>query len=180
MSILYSKPVNGFPCDSKQKNQMLYHGHIKGSIPFTLLLDISPFFLKFYLLFPLPGLLPPQTLSLACSIISFLVFASTSLSQWGLYWSSQSHDLTSTPTLCMCVYAQSYPSLCDPMDCSSCQAPLSMGLPKQEYWSRLSFPTPGDLLHPGIEPNPCVSCTGRQILYHWAIWEATHQHYKLH
>ena len=27
-----------------------------------------------------------------------------------------------------------------------------MGFPKQEYWSRLSFPTPGDLPGPGIEP----------------------------
>ena len=31
------------------------------------------------------------------------------------------------------------------------QAPLSMGLPRQEYWSGLSFPSPGDLLDPGIE-----------------------------
>ena len=32
------------------------------------------------------------------------------------------------------------------------QASLSMGFPKQEYWSGLSFPPPGDLLNPGIEP----------------------------
>ena len=31
------------------------------------------------------------------------------------------------------------------------QAPLSMGLSKQKYWSGLSFPSPGDLLDPGIE-----------------------------
>ena len=31
------------------------------------------------------------------------------------------------------------------------QAPLSMGFPKQEYWSGLSFPPPGDLPYPGIE-----------------------------
>ena len=31
------------------------------------------------------------------------------------------------------------------------QAPLSMGLSQQEYWSGLPFPPPGDLLHPGIE-----------------------------
>ena len=30
------------------------------------------------------------------------------------------------------------------------QSPPSMGLPKQEYWSGLSFPSPGDLPHPGI------------------------------
>ena len=32
------------------------------------------------------------------------------------------------------------------------QAPLSMGFPRQEYWSGLPFPTEGDLPDPGIEP----------------------------
>ena len=32
------------------------------------------------------------------------------------------------------------------------QAPLSMGFPRQEYWSGLSFPSLGDLPNPGIEP----------------------------
>ena len=31
------------------------------------------------------------------------------------------------------------------------QAPLSMGFSRQEYWSGLPFPSPGDLPHPGIE-----------------------------
>ena len=31
---------------------------------------------------------------------------------------------------------------------------LSMELSRQEYWSRLPFPSPGDLPHPGIEPRP--------------------------
>ena len=102
------------------------------------------------------------------------------------------------------------------------QAPLSMGFPRQEYWSGLPFPSPGDLPDPGIKSRSparglnrfscvqlcnamdfslpgssvhgilqarilewvaipscrgsspprnrtrvsCVSCTGRQILYH--------------
>ena len=33
------------------------------------------------------------------------------------------------------------------------QAPLSMGFSRQEYWSGLSFPLPGDLPHPGIKPG---------------------------
>ena len=33
------------------------------------------------------------------------------------------------------------------------QAPLSMGFSRQEYWSGLPFPSPGDLLDPGIEPR---------------------------
>ena len=35
----------------------------------------------------------------------------------------------------------------------ACQAPLSMGFSRQEYWSGLLFPSPGDLPHPGIEPG---------------------------
>ena len=33
------------------------------------------------------------------------------------------------------------------------QAPLSMRLSRQEYWSGLPFPSPGDLPNPGIEPG---------------------------
>ena len=33
------------------------------------------------------------------------------------------------------------------------QAPLSVGFSRQGYWSGLSFPSPGDLLDPGIEPG---------------------------
>ena len=36
----------------------------------------------------------------------------------------------------------------------ACQAPLSMGFPKQEYWSGLPFPSPGDLPDPEIKPRP--------------------------
>ena len=33
------------------------------------------------------------------------------------------------------------------------QAPLSMGFPRQEYWSGLSFPSPGDLSDPVTKPT---------------------------
>ena len=33
------------------------------------------------------------------------------------------------------------------------QAPQSMGFSRQEYWSGLPFPSPGNLPHPGIEPR---------------------------
>ena len=48
------------------------------------------------------------------------------------------------------VSAQLCLTLCDPVDCSP-PAPLSMGFPRQEYWSGLPFPTPGDLPDQGIE-----------------------------
>ena len=35
----------------------------------------------------------------------------------------------------------------------ACHAPLSMGFPRQRYWSRLPFPSPRDLPDPGIEPT---------------------------
>ena len=33
------------------------------------------------------------------------------------------------------------------------QAPLSVGLSRQDHWSGLTFPTPGDLSDPGIKPT---------------------------
>ena len=35
----------------------------------------------------------------------------------------------------------------------ACQSPLSMGFSRQEYWSGLPCPSPGDLPDPGIEPR---------------------------
>ena len=47
---------------------------------------------------------------------------------------------------------QSFPILYDPMDCSY-QAPSSMEFSRQENWSGLPFPSPGDLPDAGIEPG---------------------------
>ena len=47
---------------------------------------------------------------------------------------------------------QSCPTLVTPWTVA-CQAPLSMGFSKQEYWSGLPFPSPGDLPNPGTEPR---------------------------
>ena len=54
----------------------------------------------------------------------------------------------------LCLHAkslQSCPTLCDPMNVA-CQAPLSMGFSRQEYWSGLPCPLPGALPNPGTEP----------------------------
>ena len=48
-------------------------------------------------------------------------------------------------------------TLCEPMDYIACQAFLSMGLSRQEYWSGLPFPSPGDLPNPGIKPVSLMS-----------------------
>ena len=39
----------------------------------------------------------------------------------------------------------------------ACQAPLSMGFSRQEYWSGLPFPPPGDFPNPEMEPASFVS-----------------------
>ena len=39
----------------------------------------------------------------------------------------------------------------------ACQAPLSMGFLRKEYWSGLPFPPPGDVPDPGIKPTSPVS-----------------------
>ena len=51
----------------------------------------------------------------------------------------------------VCFVARSCPTCRNPMDFA--QAPLSTGFSRQEYWSGLPFPSPGDLPHPGIEPG---------------------------
>ena len=68
------------------------------------------------------------------------------------------------------------------------QAPPSMGFSKQEYWSGVPLPSllqsTGSVIvahgllalkhvgSPQIRDQTCVSCIGRQILYHWATREA--------
>jgi len=44
-----------------------------------------------------------------------------------------------------------YPTLGTPWTAAH-QAPLSIGFFRKEYWSGRPFPSPGDLLKPGIEP----------------------------
>ena len=53
-----------------------------------------------------------------------------------------------------------------------CQAPLSLGFSRQEYWSELTFPSPGDFPDQGIKfISPAMAVIGKWNLYHWAIRE---------
>ena len=53
------------------------------------------------------------------------------------------------------------------------QAPLSKGFSREEYWSRLPCPPPGDLLSPGIEPVSLMSPALAGISFTTsATWEA--------
>ena len=42
-----------------------------------------------------------------------------------------------------------------------------MGFSRQEYWSGLPVPSPGDLLNPGLEPTPPVLQVDSLLLSHW-------------
>ena len=60
--------------------------------------------------------------------------------------------------------AQSCPTLSDPMDCSLPALP-SMGFSRQEYWSGVPLPSPGDLPYPGIKLlSPVLEGTGGMLI----------------
>ena len=54
----------------------------------------------------------------------------------------------------------------------ACQASSSTGFSRQEYWGRLSFPSPGDLPDPGIKPGSCALQADSTI---WATRESLSQ-----
>ena len=70
-----------------------------------------------------------------------------------LWTAAQIHALSSCISLIYNVLvAQSCLTLCNSMDCIAHQAPLSMELSRQQYWSTYPFPSLEDLPKPGIEP----------------------------
>ena len=91
---------------------------------------------------------------------------------WGLV-AKKSHNFFTNPVknppdisslyarVCCCCFlvAKSYLTLVIPWTVA-CQAPLSIGFSRQEYWSGLPSLSPGDLPDPGI---PYISSIGRQI-----------------
>ena len=91
-----------------------------------------------------------------------------------------------------CMHAkslQSCPTLCDPWTVAH-QAPLSMGFPRQQYWSGLPFPSPGQLSDPGIKPrSPALQADSlpseppgqpisfcRWFIHLWLCWVFTAAH----
>ena len=74
--------------------------------------------------------------------------------------------------VCACVRAHTLKSWAAPWT-GAHQAPPSMGFSRQEYWSGLPWPPPGESSQPRDWTYICcVSCIGRRILYHCATWEA--------
>ena len=68
--------------------------------------------------------------------------------------------------------------LCATLLTVACQAPLSMGFSRQEYWSGLLCPPPGDLPSPGFEPASLTSLAlaGRFFTTSttWKAWTCSH------
>ena len=62
----------------------------------------------------------------------------------------------SKPVLVVCVFKSQVSPFATPWTVA-CQAPLSMGFSRQEYWSGLPYPPPGDLPNPRIEPRSPAS-----------------------
>ena len=85
------------------------------------------------------GLLPGGSNLCSNSCHPFLVYAYYSASHFTMFSSVAQSCLT----LCPWTVA--------------CQVPLSMGFSRQEYWSGLPFPSPGDLPNPGIELGSSAS-----------------------
>ena len=73
-----------------------------------------------------------------------------------------------SPCISIGLVAKLWPTLVTPCTVTQ-QAPLSMEFSKQEYWSGLPFPSPGDLPHPETELRSpalqAVSCTAGGFLY---------------
>ena len=64
--------------------------------------------------------------------------------------------------LLVLLVAKSCPTFATPWTVAL-QAPLSIGFPREEYWSGLPFLSPGDLSDPGVEPmSPAFA--GRSLL----------------
>ena len=83
------------------------------------------------------------------------------LAALGLSHAHRIFDLPCDPVwvlcVCVCLYMFSLLQLFVTPWTVAHQAPLSMEFSRQEYWSRVSFPSPGVLPDPGIEPMSSVS-----------------------
>jgi len=75
------------------------------------------------------------------------------------------------------VSAQSCLTLCDPMDCRPSGSSVH-GFSRQEYWSGLPFPPPGDLPDPGIKPASPTLQEDSLLLSHWGSPARSYRKYQ--
>ena len=85
--------------------------------------------------------------------VEFMVWGKNTkvMYQSSSWWGVRSlHFLCDFRKVCACVHGAAVQPFVTPWTVA-CQAPLSMEFSKQEYWSGLPLPSPGDFLDPGIE-----------------------------
>ena len=73
--------------------------------------------------------------------------------RWILYWLNHQGSPLGVFCAVLCLVTQSCPTLCDPMDCKPARLLCPWGFSRQEYWSGLPCPPPGELPNPGIKPR---------------------------
>ena len=100
-------------------------------------------------------------LQIACSVPVWWTNVESVVSEIEMKWKCKniSSFLDICVCVCVCVCVSRVPLFMTPWIVAH-QAPLSMEFSRQEYWSRLPFPSPGDLPNPGIEPWSPASQAG--------------------
>ena len=95
---------------------------------------------------------------------------------WDTLWVVRSYNQCHCYYHPVCVRAkllQSCPTLCDPIDPTACQAPVSIGFSREEYWSGFRLPFPRDLPNPGIKHTSLMSpALAGRLFTTSATWEA--------
>ena len=130
--------------------------------------------------FPSPGDLPkpgmqPRSPALQADFLPSELPQKPKCGCMYVHYYSSHFVLRYTWPMCACLLSRiSHIRLFETLWTVACQAPLSMGFSRQEYWSGLPCPPPGDLPNPGIKPSVSL------CLLHWtgrffttrASWEA--------
>ena len=114
---------------------------------------------------------PPPCLMKHVCCYMFLVIKWFNESQ--KYWNNDSHSILHTNNLHLCACVLSHVWLSSTPWTVAHQTPLSMWFSRQEHWSGLLCPPPGDLPDPGIEPASLKSpALAGRIFITGATWEA--------
>ena len=122
----------------------------------------------------IPILLSNVTTSWLYGINNFaILYTFTTLLCIPKQYSSTLHLLRFSMSMCVCYIISVLSDSFATLRTVACQASLSMGFPRPEYWSGLPFPSPGDLPNPGIEPESFMSpALAFRFFTTCASWEA--------
>ena len=90
-----------------------------------------------------------RSLFICCRISQRLVLCSLVFKLFFLFWATLPLESEKVK-----VKSLSHVQLFETSWTVTCKSPPSMGFSRQDYWSGLPFPSPGDLPDPGIEPRP--------------------------